>query len=46
MSLELNIRKAAIEWAQLGALRVVNRIRDVYLAGKALKRRPGTAARR
>ena len=45
MSLELNIRKAVTEWAQLGALRVVNRIRDVYLTGKALNRRTGTAAR-
>ena len=45
MSLELNIRKAATEWSQLGALRVVNRIRDHYLAGAALKRRTGTAAR-
>lgn len=45
MSLELNIRKAAKEWAQRGALRVTNRIRDYYLTGAALKRRTGTAAR-
>ena len=43
--LELKIQKAVREWAERGRLRVVNRIQDVYLAGKALKRRTGTAAR-
>ena|SRR3990167_1626456 len=45
MSLEAKLANAARLWAERGRLRVVNRIRDVYLAGKALKRRTGTAAR-
>ena len=45
MSLESNIWNAVREWAERGRLRVVNRIRDVYLTGKALNRRSGTAAR-
>ena len=43
--LERNIKKAILEWAQRGRLRVVNRIRDVYLTTKALRRRSGTAVR-
>ena len=44
-SIKDNLRQATRSWAQRGKLRVVNRIRDVYLTGKALRRRSGTAVR-
>ena len=45
MSLATKLQRAALLWAERGRMRVVSRIRDHYLAGAALKRRTGTAAR-
>jgi len=42
---ESKLHAAFQTWAEQGRRRVVARIRDVYLAGRALRRRTGTAAR-
>lgn len=45
MTLDATLRAAILQWAERGRLRVLNRIRDFYLSGRALNRRTGTAVR-